>query len=499
MTAATHVEMTSFRRGCETGRMPLEIPEGSVRADAMLSRAEAYKLGQSKRAATPRDALAVFSATDAPAPGVAEATAGERDVVTHLAQQNLTRDPVLVPLRMERMLANPFAFYRGTAGLMALDLGRGPHSGIMVAACGDAHISNFGFFASPERKLVFDLNDFDEAAVAPWDWDVKRLVTSIVVGGMHAEYSEREIRRAARQSLRAYRSGLTALQKTSPLERYYMHGNVDFARNSLSSEGQNLLHDAVKAAGKRTAERVVRRTTDVGADGILRFVEHPPTMTRLDPSALGEGASRVELFAQYRETVPLDIDTVLAQYAPTDLVRRVVGVGSVGTQCFLQLLQGSDGDALVLQVKEASTSVLERYGGIAQPPRVTDGVAAHGQGFRVVNLQRILQAVSDPFLGHLQRGERDFYVRQFHDMKGSIELEGLAFRPYLDYVRTCGAMLARAHAQSPTAGQIVGYLGTLNAAIDAIIEWSFTYARQSLRDFEAVRAAHPDALLHAPA
>lgn len=485
--------MTSPGRGCETGRMPLDIPDDHIRADAMLSRAEAYRLGQSKRAATPRGALATFSATAPPAPGIVAGAAGERDVVAHLAEQNLTRDPALVPLRMERMLANPFAFYRGTAGLMALDLGRGPHSGIMVAACGDAHISNFGFFASPERKLVFDLNDFDEAAVAPWDWDVKRLVTSIVVGGMHAEYSEREIRRAARQSARAYRSGLTQLQKTSPLERYYMHGNVDFARQTLSAEAQSLLQDALKAAAKRTAERAVKRTTEVGADGVLRFVEQPPTMMHIDPSTLGEGASRVELFAQYRETVPLDIDTVLAQYVPTDLVRRVVGVGSVGTQCFLQLLQGSDGNALVLQVKEATTSVLERYGGIAQPSRITSGVDAHGQGFRVVNLQRILQAVSDPFLGHLQRGERDFYVRQFHDMKGSIELEGLGFRPYLDYVRTCGAMLARAHAQSPTAGQIVGYLGTTNAAIDAIIEWSFAYARQSLRDFEAVRAAHPAA------
>lgn len=444
--------------------MPLDIPDDHIRADAMLSRAEAYRLGQSKRAATPRGALATFSATAPPAPGIVAGAAGERDVVAHLAEQNLTRDPALVPLRMERMLANPFAFYRGTAGLMAL-----------------------------ERKLVFDLNDFDEAAVAPWDWDVKRLVTSIVVGGMHAEYSEREIRRAARQSARAYRSGLTQLQKTSPLERYYMHGNVDFARQTLSAEAQSLLQDALKAAAKRTAERAVKRTTEVGADGVLRFVEQPPTMMHIDPSTLGEGASRVELFAQYRETVPLDIDTVLAQYVPTDLVRRVVGVGSVGTQCFLQLLQGSDGNALVLQVKEATTSVLERYGGIAQPSRITSGVDAHGQGFRVVNLQRILQAVSDPFLGHLQRGERDFYVRQFHDMKGSIELEGLGFRPYLDYVRTCGAMLARAHAQSPTAGQIVGYLGTTNAAIDAIIEWSFAYARQSLRDFEAVRAAHPAA------
>lgn len=458
--------------------MPLDMPDDFVREDAMLSRVDAYALGRSKRVQTPRRALAEFSVSGGGAP---------RDVMAHLDEQNATREHDLVPLRMERMLANPFAFYRGTAGLMALDLGRAPHSGVMVAACGDAHISNFGFFASPERKLVFDLNDFDEAAVAPWDWDLKRLVTSIVVGGMNAGYSEREIRRAARHTVRAYRRGLTSLLETSPLERYYMHGNVDFARNSLSSETQALLKDVLKAATKRTAKRAVKRTTEMGDDGILRFVEHPPTMMHVDSDVLGAGATRAELFVQYRETVPLDIDTVLAQYVPTDLVRRVVGVGSVGTQCFLQLLQGSDGNALLLQVKEASESVLSRYGGIAQPSRVTAGIAGHGQGFRVVNLQRILQAVSDPFLGHMQRGDRDFYVRQFHDMKGSVELEGLDYLPFLDYVRTCGGMLARAHAQSPTAGQVVGYLGTTNAAIDAIIEWSFSYAAQSLRDFQTVR------------
>ena len=461
--------------------MPLQPPDASLRDDALLSRADAAALGRSKRAETPRSALGHF----------APPSSGDesRDVVAHLAEQNATRVPELVPLRMERMLANPFAFYRGTAGLMALDLGRAPHTGILVAACGDAHISNFGFFASPERAVVFDLNDFDEAAIAPWDWDVKRLVTSIVIGGIQAEYSEREIRRAARHTLRAYRSGLTAMLERSPLERYYMHGNVEYARKSLSPEAQEVLQVALKDATKRTATRAVRRTTEVGEDGVLRFVEQPPTMTHITPEMFGPGASRAELFAQYRETVPLDIDTVLAQYTPTDLVRRVVGVGSVGTQCFLQLLQGADGNALVLQVKEARESVLSRYGGMPQTQRLTDGIASHGEGFRVVELQRISQGVSDPFLGYLQRGERAFYVRQFHDMKGAIELEGLGFRPYLDYVRACGGMLARAHAQSPLAGQIVGYLGTSNIGIDAIIDWSFAYAAQSLRDFETVRAA----------
>lgn len=447
-----------------------------MREEALLSRADARALGRSRRASTPRESLAQRSSTP-------------RDAVAHIAEQNASRDQDLVPLRMERMLANPFAFYRGTAGLMALDLAQDPHSGILVAACGDAHISNFGFFASPERKLVFDLNDFDEAAVAPWDWDVKRLITSIVVGGVHAEYSEREIRKAARRSMRAYRRSLESLLETSPLERYYMHGNIDFARSTLRPEGLAVLKAAIKAAEKRTAKRAVKRTTEMGADGVLRFVEQPPTMVHATLDNLGGGGSIPELFAHYRDTVQIDVDTVLAQYSPTDLVRRVVGVGSVGTRCFLQLLQGADGAALLLQVKEASPSVLQRYGGIEQPARISEGVAEHGEGFRVVGLQRILQAVTDPFLGHLQRGDRDFYVRQFHDMKGSIELEGLGFAPYLDYAQSCGAMLARAHAQSPSASQIIGYLGRADTGADAIVDWSFSYAAQSLRDFEALQAS----------
>lgn len=455
--------------------MPIENPESELREDALLSRGEARLRGRSRREHTPREALA-------------QRSTAARDVVAHIAEQNASRDQDLVPLRIERMLANPFAFYRGTAGLMALDLAADPHSGILIAACGDAHISNFGFFASPERKLVFDLNDFDEAAIAPWEWDVKRLVTSIVVGGIHAEYSDREIRKAARRSVRAYRKGLESSLQTSPLERYYMHGNIDFARRTMSPEAQLVLKAAIKAAEKRTSSRAIRRTTELGEDGILRFVEQPPTMMRTTVEQRGPGESAAQLYAHYRDTVNIDIDTVLSQYTPTDLARRVVGVGSVGTRCYLQLLQGADGDALLLQVKEASESVLQRYGRIPQPSRITEGVPVYGNGYRVVGLQRILQAVSDPFLGHLRRGEHDYYVRQFHDMKGSIELEGLAFRPFLDYARACGAMLARAHAQSPSSGQIVGYFGKSDAAADAIIDWSFAYAAQSLRDFESLRA-----------
>lgn len=464
--------------------MPFDAPD-LLRERAHFSRAESRELGKSLRRITSRSDLATRRHE-------------QRDARAHLDEQNAERVPELVPLRMQRMLENPFTFYRGTAGLMAHDLARDPHSGILVAASGDAHISNFGFFASPERRLVFDLNDFDEAAIAPWEWDVKRLVTSIVVGGMHAQYAESDIRDIALAVVAAYLRNLERMTALSPTERYFMHADINFARRTLSREGKAMLKATVAAAERRTALRAVRRTTERDGDGRLRFVEQPPTMTHFDltEGAPVNGAERsssvAELFEQYRATVPLDVETVLTQFEPTDLARRVVGVGSVGTRCYLQLLQGSDDHALVLQVKEAGRSVLERFGGISQPERITRGVADEGEGFRVVGMQRVLQAVSDPLLGHLQANGRDFYVRQFHNMKGSVDLENQPLAAFRDYVIACGMLLARAHAQSPTAGRVIGYAGRGDLAARAIVSWSFDYARQSAADFEEVRRAVDD-------
>lgn len=461
--------------------MPLDAPD-LLTERAHFSRAESRELGKSLRRVVARSELA-------------ERRPAERDAVAHLREQNATRVPELIPVRMQRMLASPFAFYRGTAGLMALDLGRDPHSGILVASCGDAHISNFGFYASPERQLVFDLNDFDEAAVAPWEWDLKRLITSVIVGGREAGYGERDIEKTARRAIAQYVAVLRRLVRLSPSDRYFMHLNVESSRRQLSRDGRRVLDAALTAAQRRTSVRAVRRTTEREADGKLRFVENAPTMVRfrLDEATPLSGAEPAEsirsLFAQYRDTVSIDIDTVLAQYEPTDLARRVVGVGSVGTRCYLQLLQGADEDALLLQVKEAGESVLSQYGRIPQPARITQGIAAHGEGFRVVGMQRVLQAVSDPFLGHLAANGRAFYVRQFHDMKGSVELDGLPLDAFSDYVASCAGLLGRAHAQSPTAGQVLGYIGTSDAASDAIVTWSAAYADQSLRDFETASAA----------
>lgn len=264
---------------------------------------------------------------------MAERSTVHRDAVAHIRKQNEDRNQGLVPLRMERMHENPLAFYRGTAELIALDLAGDSVSGIVVAACGDAHISNFGFSASPERTLVFDLNNFNVAGATPWDWALKRLVTGVVVGGMHAEYTEREVRLAAQGIVKEHRSALRTMLERSSYERYYIYSNIEFARSILNADAQKVLRRTIGTAKEQTDERAVHRTTPIDDEGRLRFVERPPAMTTA-PMQISDVVPR--LFAEYCRTVSLDVRTVLSQYTPTDLARRVVGVG---IRCFLQLMQ----------------------------------------------------------------------------------------------------------------------------------------------------------------
>lgn len=448
-------------------------PDELTLARRYPTRAQAHAAGRARRKVVPRTALAQRSTAD-------------RDPVALLEEQNADRVTDLVPLRTARMLADPFAFFRGTAGLMAHDLAGDPHSGILVAACGDAHLSNFGFYASPERRLVFDLNDFDEAAIAPWEWDVKRLLTSVVVAGQHAGYDEADVRRAATDAFAVYARSLRALAALPATDRYFVHATANDVGRSLDQQSRAVFRRAIVAAGRRTAARAVRRTTERGPDGRPRFVEDPPTMTHFQP---GAGLSTADVYGDYLGTVEIDLALVLAHYVPVDTVRRVVGVGSVGTRCFLVLLAGADDDVFMLQVKEATESVLVRYGRIAQPPVVAEPIAASGNGVRVTGFQRVLQASSDPFLGHVRVGSRDYYVRQFHDMKGAVDLGALDAAGFADYADGCAAILARAHAQSLTAHEVVGYIGSSDVAGRAIVDWAFAYARQSRADFGVLQEA----------
>jgi uncharacterized protein (DUF2252 family) len=437
---------------------------------AHLTIAEAMAAGRALRAELPRaahrDAVA-----GSPAP---------RDPLGILAAQNATRLPHLVPLRLQRMLTSPFAFYRGTAGIMAADLAAGASTGIDVVSCGDAHISNFGLFASPQRTLVFDLNDFDEAAVSPWEWDVKRLVASVVIGARDAGHGEKQVRRAALATASAYRTGLRDMMKIDALERYYTRVDTDELHPELDSAAQKVLDKATRQARRRTSRAYLEKITRHDDDGTLLIVEDPPVLTHVPETVESEVEA---LFERYRSTVPADIALLLSHFTLNDVAMRVVGVGSVGTRCYILILSGPAGEPLILQVKEAQPSVLQSFGG------ATTDVDYASDGHRVVDNQRILQAVSDSFLGYLRFDGRDFYVRQFRDMKGSIDASALPPKEFRTYVSGCGTVLARAHAQSLDAPVVAGYLGGSDEFDEAVVDWSLAYADQSLGDFEALRDA----------
>ena len=437
------------------------------------SSAQSLAAGRALRKRVPRSQLGVLSHHD-------------RRPLEILAEQNSTRLQDLISLRNERMSQSPFTFYRGTAALMAADLAADAHTDILVPSCGDAHVSNFGFYASPQRSLVFDLNDFDEAAWAPWEWDVKRLVTSVIIAGQATGRDQSVVEAAALATVRAYAHALRANLSLSPTERYYTHLDADAGVATLPNDAQRVLRRAIKHARRRTGERSVKKLTVTDENGHMRFVMQPPTLSELPEATLHQVH---HLMDRYLENANADIHQLLQHYGIVDAARRVVGVGSVGTRCALSLLQDGDGNALLMQSKEAGRSVLEQYGGIVQPRVLRDGVATHGEGVRVVALQRVLQAVSDPFLGYLRYDDIDLYVRQFHDMKGGIDADGLDDGPFRVYAEACGVTLARAHSQSPLAALVSGYLGSGRAAGRALLTWGYAYADRSRADYEQFLAS----------
>lgn len=438
------------------------------------------------RTAAQQASTGIAARVDFPRTRIADYAPSDRDAFALLNAQNATRLAELVPLRMERMSADLFSFFRGSAALMAADLGREPSSGIDVISCGDAHVSNFGFFASPVRTLVFDLNDFDEASIAPWEWDVKRLVTSAIVGARQAGFPEASARRAGLEAAAAYRTGLQRMMRFGVVDRFYSRLDTDGIRGSLDSDGQRILERTIRQARRRTSAGFVEKSTMLTPDGRRIFVDDPPTISH---AVENDSLDAEEIFEEYRRTVAPDVAVLLQQYVLADSARRVVGVGSVGTRCFVVLLTGPLGESLVLQVKEASQSVLHSHA-------ASDAHSGH-EGNRVVTYQRVLQAVSDVFLGHVRFNDRDFYVRQFRDMKMSVNIAALTPAQFVVYARGCGVVLARAHAQSPRAGEVAGYLGNSSKTDRALLSWGLAYAHQAESDFhdftESVRATKPSA------
>ena len=422
----------------------------------------------------------------APRRSLAELVPASRSATEILVEQNRDRVPGLVPLRFARMLTDPFSFYRGSAAVMAADLAAGPSSGIDVLCSGDAHISNFGIFAAPHRELVFDLNDFDEAAVAPAEWDVKRLVTSAIIGGRQAGYPEGALRDIAESAMGSYRDGVRAMLDMDVLDRYYLRLEPERYAQNVRGDLAAIIERTARKARKRTSARVFKRITEPGPGGALRLREAPPVLTHLEPEV---ESALLGSFDEYLTVLPVDVALLVSRFRVADIAARVVGVGSVGTRSYLLILTGPDGVPLILQLKEANRSVLEEYGGRPQPQGLQSAEAALGHGHRVVTGQRILQAMSDVFLGTMRAQGRDFYVRQFQDMKASLDTGAMSPAVFGEYVRACALALARGHAQSVNAALLRGYVGGGTTIGAAIVAWSYAYADKALEDFHRLRAA----------
>jgi uncharacterized protein (DUF2252 family) len=413
----------------------------------------------------------------------------ERDPIAVMEQQHATRVPELVPVRVGRMMQSPFACFRGSAAQMAADLKDAPRTGVIVVADGDAHVANFGLFASPERRVVFDLNDFDEANPAPWEWDVKRMGASIVLAGRDIGASEDSCRDIVVAAASAYRKTLKRLYGMTALERFYFRVETRDLERVAGEAGREVLAAAEKRAHRRTSDRALQTIPTQDVDGRMRIVDDPPLLRH---AGLVASDTVPDLVRDYQRTAAVDIAVLLEQYELVDSALRVVGVGSVGTRCDIALLIGPAGEPLILQVKEAPQSVLVTYGGMPRQRAGRRVVAqpAHGrEGFRVVAGQRVMQAVSDRFLGWFEHQGRDYYVRQFRDMKASIDLSTLTPDVLLGYARLCGGILARAHAQSPDGAVIRGYLGRGESFDGAIATWSRLYADQAEKDHAALVAA----------
>ncbi|TDZ97076.1 DUF2252 domain-containing protein [Mycobacteroides salmoniphilum] len=420
-----------------------------------LPRDKQLALGRGLRDGMPRRRLGEFSAE----PG--------RDPIAVLAAQNKARIPSLVPVRRERMSESPFAFYRGAAAVMASDLAGTASTGVLIQTCGDAHLSNFGLFASRDRALLFDVNDFDETAVGPWEWDVKRLVTSVAILGDEFGMSGDAVRQTAIKTVAAYRARMNELAQMSALDRFYLKTTaleVLELVSRLSKSASKLATETVSKASRNTSHRALRKLTATTVDGHYRIVEQQDIAVRVPEVGLSEAAAMVD---EYFGSVPEDVVELLACHQFEDAVVRVVGVGSVGTRCYLALLTDADGSPLFLQMKEASASVIEAY--FPQELRLD-----HGR--RVVAGQRIMQASGDPFLGYVSSARRgSFYVRQFRDMKGSVEkcplFDQMQQGAYQALLIRGGASRDRSRGSLTSRRPRRGALGFVGKAFQALVAW----------------------------
>ncbi|KEF41919.1 MAG: hypothetical protein ER33_08635 [Cyanobium sp. CACIAM 14] len=460
----------------------MDIPtEPVIRAASQApfrSRAERMACGKALRNTVPRRSHDTW-----------QPPADRPDPITVLEASNHDRLPELVPIRYGRMLRSPFTFLRGSAALMASDLASTPSIGIEVQACGDCHLLNFGLFATPERNLVFDINDFDETLPAPWEWDLKRLAVSFVVACRDSRLSDDDAQTAAGACVEAYREHLRDYSKMSPLDVWYSRLDIQQIIDlAPDAEARELREDFAAKARQRVIEHLYPKIAgQVG--GRHRFIEQPPLLFHVTEPEVEERL-RVGL-EEYRESLSDERRILLDRYRLEDYARKVVGIGSVGTRCNIALFFSEDNHPLILQLKEARRSVLEPY---TRPSQYEN------QGKRVVMGQRLMQSSSDIFLGWVRslQGD-DFYVRQLRDMKFSVPLEGASGGQFRRYAEFCGWTLARAHAKSGDAATISGYLGKNDQFDRAVASFALAYADQTERDhallIEAVRKGRVEALV----
>jgi uncharacterized protein (DUF2252 family) len=470
---------------------------GHRSSNGQLSQDRRVALGKAARSTAPRAVQEVW-----------EPLQSRPDPVALLETQAASRVPELVPIRYGRMVVSPFTFFRGAALIMASDLATTPRSGLTVQACGDAHMSNFGVFASAERSLVFDVNDFDETLPGPWEWDVKRLAASLAIAGRERGFSDKERAGIVLDMAAAYRSEMARLATMSDLDVWYARLDVDTVMKEPGNvlglgggKGDKKTLSKVKAsAGKQLAKARTRdslqalgKLTEV-VDGETRFVSNPPLIVPIEELVPEADAANLterfhELLRSYGKSLQSDRQHLLKQFRFAGIARKVVGVGSVGTRAWVVLMLGSDGqDPLLLQAKEAQPSVLAEFVGKSHYTN---------EGERVVAGQHLMQASSDIFLGWdevvgLDGIHRDFYIRQLRDWKGSADVDQMIPQGMAAYGRLCGWTLARAHARSGDRIAMASYLGSSKAFDNAIGSFAETYADQNEKDYQALQQAIAD-------
>jgi uncharacterized protein (DUF2252 family) len=429
-------------------------------------RTERYALGKGLRDRVPRSALGDWVPPDR-----------RRDPVDQIIESHQGRLDWLIPVRVARMTASPYGFLRGTATVMAEDLAQLPFTGIMPVICGDAHVGNVGFYGSPERDLVLDLNDFDEAHPGGWEWDLRRLATSIWVAGRQNGFAEADCQTAAASSVAAYRRQIRELADRPLLARSFER--LDLDRLTATATDRTLrqkIERAARRARERTSDRALPRFTEK-REGGRHIVVEPPLITRLSDT---DTELLLQALDDYLVTLPSYWRRLLGGYTVVDVAHKVVGVGSVGLRAFVVLCEGSSpDDVLFLQLKQARRSVIARF--------VHGDSAWHDhQGQRVVEYQQALQTVSDPLLGWTTVGDRQYYVRQFRNMKGTVALDDVDGPALTDYAGICGGLLAKGHARTSGASMIAGYIGSSDRLDTAICRFAGAYADQTERDHQAL-------------